>query len=157
MIPMPDFHLSRNAFGRMILTSPSDSTEKEIIPVRAFPISDPSEGIALVDLHGHEQIWIDRLIDLPQSFRELIEQELASREFIPEIKRIIELSSLITPNTWFVETDRGKTDFILKGEEAIRRLSPSSVMITDQHGIHFLISDRSKLDRHSRKLLDHFL
>ena len=150
---MPDFHLSRNAFGRMILTSPSDSIEKEIIPVRAFPISDPSEGIALVDLHGHEQIWIDRLIDLPQSFRELIEEELASRE----IKRIIELSSLITPNTWFVETDRGKTDFILKGEEAIRRLSPSSVMITDQHGIHFLISDRSKLDRHSRKLLDHFL
>jgi len=154
---MTDFHLSRNAFGRIILTYSSDSIEKEVIPVRAFPITDPSQGIALVDLHGHEQIWIDHLDNLPQHLRELIEAELASREFIPEIRHIIELSGLITPNTWVVETDRGKTNFVLKGEEAIRRLSSSSVMITDQYGIHFLISDLSKLDRHSRKLLDHFL
>lgn len=152
---MSDFHLNRNAFGRIILTRSANSTE--VVPVRAFPISDPAQGIALVDLNGHEQMWIDHLDNLPQPFRELIEVELASREFMPEIKRIIELSGFITPNTWVVETDRGKTDFVLKGEEAIRRLSPSSVMISDQYGIHFLISDLSKLDRHSRKLLDHFL
>jgi len=29
-------------------------------------------------------------------------------------------------------------------------------MITDSYGIHFRIRDRLALDRHSRKLLDHF-
>ena len=76
---------------------------------------------------------------------------------MPEIKRILKISSFITPNTWRVETDRGNATFIFKGEENIRRLTLSALMITDSHGIHFLIRDRLSLDRHSRKLLDHFL
>ena len=46
---------------------------------------------------------------------------------------------------------------VFMGEEDIRRLTVSSLMITDSHGIHFLIRDRLALDRHSIKLLDHFL
>ncbi|HUM72963.1 MAG TPA: DUF1854 domain-containing protein, partial [Nitrosomonas europaea] len=51
----------------------------------------------------------------------------------------------------------GETCFILKGEEDIRRLSLTTLLITDSYGIHFLIRDRSMLDRHSNKLLDRFL
>ena len=76
---------------------------------------------------------------------------------MPEIKRLCNVSSFITPSTWNVETDRGDTFFVLKGEEDIRRLTASSLMIVDSHGIHFLIRDRLSLDRHSRSLLDHFL
>lgn len=157
MIHMLDYHLSRNSYGRMVFTTVSNSVEKEVVPVRAFPISNPLQAIALVDIQGYELVWIKSLAELPQDFRELIEDELASREFIPEIKRIVKLSSFITPVTWFVETDRGNTNFVLKGEEDIRRLSTSSLMIADQYGVHFLIRDRAKLDHHSRKLLDHFL
>ncbi|GKS68221.1 protein of unknown function [Nitrosomonas sp. PY1] len=157
MIQVLDYHLSRNPYGKIVLTTVSNSIEKEVVPVRAFPISSPLQGIALVDIQGYELAWIENLAELPQNFRELIENELASREFIPEIKRIVKLSSFITPTTWSVETDRGNTDFVLKGEEDIRRLSASSLMIADQYGIHFLIRDRTTLDRHSRKLLDHFL
>jgi hypothetical protein len=46
---------------------------------------------------------------------------------------------------------------ILKGEEDIRRLSASRLLIADTHGIQFLVRDMSQLDRHSRKLLDRFL
>ena len=46
---------------------------------------------------------------------------------------------------------------ILKGEEDIRRLSHSQLMIADTHGIQFLIRDIGTLDRNSRKLLDRFL
>ncbi len=157
MIHMLDYHLNRNSYGRMVLTIASNPTEKEVVPVRAFPISNPLQAIALVDMQGYELAWIDSLAKLPQDFRELIEDELASREFIPEIKRIVKLSSFITPVTWFVETDRGNTDFVLKGEEDIRRLSTSSLMIADQYGVCFLIKNRAMLDHHSRKLLDHFL
>lgn len=152
-----DYQLTRNSYGKLVLMSQSGVIHEGIVPIRAFPITDPNHGIALIDSQGHELVWINQLEDLPQHYRELIESELAQREFMPEIKRVLKISSFITPNTWQVETDRGETVFILKGEEDIRRLSATSLIITDNHGIHFLIQDRLALDRHSRKLLDHFL
>ena len=104
-----------------------------------------------------ELAWIDRLTDLPDEARILLEEELAQREFIPEIHRIRHVSSFATPSTWEVETDRGPTAFVLKGEDDIRRLSPSTLLIADSHGIHFLLRDIHVLDKASRKLLDRFL
>jgi hypothetical protein len=46
---------------------------------------------------------------------------------------------------------------MLKGEEDIRRLSQTQLMISDTHGIQFLIRDIGTLDGASRKLLDRFL
>jgi len=151
------YQLNRNSYGRLVFTDRSGLMQEGVVPVRSFPITDPDQGIALVDSHGHELLWIERLADLPEDYRALIESELASREFMPEIKRVLKVSSFITPNTWQVETDRGESTFILKGEEDIRRLTVSSLMITDSYGIHFRIRNRLALDRHSRKLLDHFL
>lgn len=157
MIAQPDFRLSRNAFGRLVFTSPDGQAQEGVVPVRAFPIAAPDQGVALIDSQGHELAWIERLADLPDKLRTLIEAELSSREFMPEIKRILEVSSFATPCTWHVETDRGVTAFILKGEENIRRLIPLALLITESHGIHFLIRDRFALDHHSRKILDRFL
>ncbi|ALQ50967.1 DUF1854 domain-containing protein [Nitrosomonas ureae] len=152
-----DYQLTRNSYGKLVLMNQFGIMHEGVVPIRAFPITDPNHGIALIDSQGHELMWINQLEDLPQHYRELIESELAQREFMPEIKRVSKISGFITPNTWEVETDRGETVFILKGEEDIRRLSATSLIITDNHGIHFLIQDRLALDRHSRKLLDHFL
>lgn len=153
----PDYQLSQNAFGRLVFTGINGEVHEGIIPVRAFPITVPGSGIALVDQHGHELAWIDRLSELPDELRTLIEANLISREFVPEIKRIREVSSFVTPSMWLVETDRGETVFILKGEEDIRRLISPTLLIADSHGINFLIRDRFALDRHSRKILDRFL
>ena len=65
--------------------------------------------------------------------------------------------SFITPSTWDIETDRGRTALLLKGEEDIRRLSGTVLLVTDGHGIQFLIRDLAQMDRTSRKLLDRFL
>lgn len=157
MINKPCFQLSRNAFGRLVFTGTDGVAREGIIPVRAFPITSPERGIALVDQGGHELAWIDQLEDLADELRRLVEVDLASREFIPEIKHIHDVSSFATPSVWSVETDRGKTSFILRGEESIRRLSPPALLISDRHGIHFLIRDRFALDRSSRRILDRFL
>jgi hypothetical protein len=153
----PDYQLNRNAFGRLVFVDKDHQVHEGIVPIRAFPMTAPEQGIALLNVHGHELAWIECLDDLPEAFRILIEAELASREFMPEIKRIDKVSSFVTPSTWWVKTDRGDTTFVLKGEEDIRRLSPTALLITDSHGIHFLIHDRLMLDRHSCKLLDRFL
>jgi len=153
----PDFTLERNAYGQLVLTSPNGDRHVGIIPVRAFPIAAPDEGIALVNAEGHEVGWIDSVANLPPALGQLVEEELASREFVPEIAQIVEVSSFACPSTWQVVTNRGQAAVVLKGEEDIRRLSQTRLMIADTHGIQFLVRDIGKLDRHSRKLLDRFL
>ena len=154
---MFNFQLHRNSFGRLVFTDTGGAVHEGVVPVHAFPISAPSEGVAMVTTDGHELAWIDQLTDLPDNTRKLLEEELASREFIPEIHGISRVSTFATPSIWEVETDRGHTSFILKGEDDIRRLNHTSLLIADSNGIHFLIRDIQKLDRDSRKLLDRFL
>jgi hypothetical protein len=152
-----DFHLARNAFGRLVFSRADGEVHEGIIPVRAFPIQAPESGISLVSAEGHELAWIDKLADLPDVERKLLEEELASREFIPEILSIRNVSSFATPSTWQVATNRGDTTFVLKGEDDIRRIGPATLLIADSHSIHFLVRDILALDKHSRKLLDRFL
>lgn len=152
------FKLSRDRHRKLILFDNAyQQKSHQVIAIRAFPISAADKGIALVDHQGNELMWIENLQDLPMEWRELIEEELTSRDFMPEIKKIDSVSSFITPCVWWVETNRGNTCFTLKGEEAIRRLSSLALLITDQYGVHFLIKDRTKLDHYSIKLLDRFL
>ncbi|WP_072292764.1 DUF1854 domain-containing protein [Nitrosovibrio sp. Nv17] len=151
------YELSRDAFGRLILTDAEGGLHVGVACVRAFPVTAPGSGIALVDRQGHELAWIDRLSRLPEALHGLVEADLAEREFIPEIIRILGVSSFVTPNVWSVETDRGPTSFILRGEESIRRLSIPSLLIVDSHGIQFLVRDSEALDSFSRRVLDRFL
>ncbi|MDX3895727.1 DUF1854 domain-containing protein [Pusillimonas sp.] len=151
------FQLQRDAYGRLVLTTFEGRRHVGVTPVRAFPIAAPDEGLSLVSAEGHEVGWAERLSGLPAPIRAMIEEELAAREFIPEIERIIEVSGFVCPSTWKVLTDRGPTELTLKGEEDIRRLGRTRLMIADSHGIHFLVRDVNGLDRRSRKLLDRFL
>jgi hypothetical protein len=152
-----NFQLQRDSFGRLVLTTAGGERHEGVTPVRAFPIGAPDEGISLVNFEGHEVGWTERLADLPPAIRALIDEELASREFVPEIEHIVAVSSFACPSTWQVATDRGPAELILKGEEDIRRLSQNRLLIADSHGIQFLVRDVGRLDRHSRKLLDRFL
>lgn len=156
MTPL-NFSLERNTFGQLVLTDANGVRHEGVTPVRANPISAPLEGIALMSTDGHEAAWIDALASLPAPLRAMIEEELAQREFMPEIQRLNRVSSFATPSTWEVETNRGTASFILKGEEDIRRLPGGILLIADAHGIQFMIRKLSGLDRHSRKLLDRFL
>jgi hypothetical protein len=154
---MTTLQLIRDAHGQLQLTAADGSVHAGVVPVRAFPIAAPGEGIALVGADGHELAWIERLGDLPETTRQLVEEELASREFIPEIRRLRQVSTFAIPSTWEVETDRGETRFVLKGEEDIRRLGAATLLIGDSHGVQYLIRDLFSLDKTSRRLLDRFM
>lgn len=151
------FELSLDAFGRLRLTDAEGVCHEEVVPVRAHPISAPDEGLSILDRDGHELVWVPRLDALPAATRTLVEAALAEREFMPEITRLLSVSSFATPSTWEVDTGRGPTRFTLRGEEDIRRLPGGILLISDAHGIQFMIRDITALDRHSRRLLDRFL
>ncbi len=152
----PDIVLIRDTFGHLILSRPG-MPDTVVIPVRSFPISGPDEGISLVGPQAQELAWIDRLDTLPANAQKLITEELAQREFKPEILRIERASTWATPSRWDIETDRGPAVLTLKSEDDIRRLSASTLLIADACGVHYLVRDLNALDRFSRKILDHFL
>jgi hypothetical protein len=152
------FVLARNALGQLVFTGGDGVTHEAVTPVRAFPLSAPDEGISLVGPHGRELAWIDRLSALPAAQRQLLQEELAGREFMPVIQRLRSVSTFSTPSTWEVDTDRGPATLVLKVEEDIRRLPERGrLLITSGHGIVFLVQDMLALDRQSRRLLERFL
>jgi len=151
------FTLVRNPFGRLVLTTSNGEVVEGVVPVRAFPIQSPEVGISLVHTDGHEVAWVEQLADVPEPAQSLIREELQTREFMPTILNIDSVTSFSTPCTWRVKTDRGNTSFVLRGDEDIRRVDSTILLVTDSHGIQFLIRDASGLGRDSRKILDRFL
>jgi hypothetical protein len=154
---MKNFTLSKNTFGQLCLRTEDGQFFEQVLPVKAFPISLPGECIALVDRDGHELVWLENLNQISADNQVIIKEELANREFMPVLTRISEVSSFATPSTWTVETSRGATQFVLKGEEDIRRISKDTYLISDNHGVQYLIENIQLLDKHSRRLLDRFL
>ncbi|WP_310625987.1 DUF1854 domain-containing protein [Limnohabitans sp.] len=151
------FHLAFDPFGKLIITLADGSQHVGAVVARAFPIAAPEESISIVSAEGKELMWIENLNDLPAHERDIVAQALEGREFMPEILRLDGVNSFSTPSVWRVQTSRGPTQLMLKGEEDIRRLSANRLIVADAHGVQFLIRDLSSLDRHTRKLLDRFL
>ncbi|NBX21228.1 MAG: DUF1854 domain-containing protein [Betaproteobacteria bacterium] len=152
------FTLERTPFGKLVLTNESGERFEGVVPVRAFPIQSPEDGISLVSTDGKEVAWVDLLSDVPQPAQDLIRAELATREFMPVIERIVSVTSYSTPCTWTVETDRGTTEFVLRGDEDIRRIGKdNALLIADAHGIQYLVRDQFAMDGHSKRVLDRFL
>ena len=152
-----NFEFNCDAAGHWFYVSSQGVRHEQVIAVRAFPVAAPDAGVALVDAEGHELLWIAALDDLSAALRANVVRALTQREFMPRILKLRGVSSLVAPCTWEIETDRGDTSLLLKGEEDIRRLSATVLIVTDGYGVQFLIRDLAQMDRHSRKLLDRFL
>jgi Domain of unknown function (DUF1854) len=154
---MNAFDLQRDAFGRWTLVLADGTRHTPVTAIRAYPITDPEGGVALMDAEGHELLWIDQMDQLAPTARSQVLQALTEREFLPVIEKLEGVSSFATPSTWTVVTNRGTTQFLLKGEEDIRRLTGTVLLINDADGVQYMIRDLAAMDKHSRKLLDRFL
>jgi Domain of unknown function (DUF1854) len=154
---MNAFELQRDAFGLWALVLADGTRHSPVTAIRAYPITDPEGGVALMDAEGHELLWIDQLSQLATALRSQVMQALTEREFLPVIEKLEGVSSFATPSTWTVVTNRGTTQFLLKGEEDIRRLTGTVLLINDADGVQYMIRDLAAMDKHSRKLLDRFL
>ncbi len=150
-------HLIKDQRGLWQATLADGSVHDSVTVVRAFPIRAPDEAISVIDHEGHEFCWIEHVDALKETVREAVISALQAREFMPEILSVERVSSFATPSVWTVQTNRGKCDFTLKGEEDIRRVSAQTLIVADAHGVQFLIRDLPSLDAASRKLLDRFL
>ncbi|WP_295393377.1 DUF1854 domain-containing protein [uncultured Thiodictyon sp.] len=155
--PDPDFQLWIDPFGRLVYRDATGHECVDAVPVRAYPITDPTHWVILGDAQGRELRCIEDLHSLPGALRDILEDELARREFVPQIRRVILVSSYLEPAEWEVDTDRGHTRFVLKTEDDVRRLGPHSALIQDSQGVRYLVPDTRHLDPYSRRAVDRYL
>ena len=154
--PTGPFGLKHDEWGRLLLIDASGRRHSGVEPVRAFPISEPGRWVSLCDAEGRELTCVEDLAELSDATRRVLEADLAAREFVPVILRIVRVSAETTPTEWAVETDRGPTRFTLKTEEDVRRLGPDRYLIVDAQGLRYLISDANALDLASRRVMEHY-
>jgi hypothetical protein len=151
--PAAAWKLERADHGRLDFVSAAGRRHVDVDVVRAFPISAPAGPVAIVDVDGEELAWIDGLVDLDAPLRQLLEQELAQREFLPVIERIESVTDG-EPMEWSVATDRGPRRFKLAHADDIAYAPDGGAFISDVAGVRYHIVNVSKLDGRSRRLLD---
>ena len=152
-----DFDLERDALGRLVLVDADGVRHAGVEAVRGFPISDPDHWISICDAEGCELATVEDVSALQSEARRALEDDLARREFVPVIHRIVGTPTDSEPAQWEVETDRGPTRFIVKSSDDVRRLGPQRALIVDAQGIRYLIDDLNRLDPASQRILERYL
>lgn len=156
-VPAAVINLERRSDGALLAQLTTEPTAVEVTPLRLFPLSEPQKWIALLNPEGHEIALLESLDGLAPSARELLDEELSRREFVPIIGQITWVSGNSEPCSWRVSTDRGETEFVLKNEDDIRRLGARSVLVVDSHGIRYLIPNREQLDAFSQRVIEWYV
>ena len=151
------FTLERDSWGRVVMKDHTGQQHVGVVLLRAFPISDPHRAISICDRLGHEVAYIDSVEELPLETRRMLETELARREFMPTILRILNDPRQTEPSQWEILTDRGETTIRLEREDDVRQFDEHRVLVTDSNGIRYQIPDLRQLDSHSRRVFDRLL
>ena len=152
-----EIRVRRDEAGHLVYRDSLGREHGGVEPVRAFPLSDPERHITLLDSHGRELLTIDNLADLPAESRQALAAELADRQFLPRIERVVRVQEAKEPEIWDVVTDRGPVRFLLGDSEEIRRLGPHRAILLDVHGGRYFISDSRQLDARSQHILTRYL
>jgi ABC-type multidrug transport system ATPase subunit len=123
---------------------------------RAFPLSNPTAYVSLVDAQGEECACFEALAELEPSERATLERALTQADFLPLISRILSVTQEATSSLWRVDTDRGTTEFVVDQEDHVRPLEDGRHLISDSHGMRYMVPAPSALDAPSRKILARF-
>ena len=144
----------RNAFEELVIQLPDGSIRKRVEPVYAFPVSETSRYIALMDEESNEIGIIEDIKHLPHESRKILVEELQRRYFMPKIIKINALEGQFGITQWVVETSQGDVQFSLRSRYDIVTLGSGRVLIKDADGNRYEIENYNKLDPQSIALLE---
>ncbi|MEP7051597.1 MAG: DUF1854 domain-containing protein [Pseudomonadota bacterium] len=124
---------------------------------RAFPLTNPDAYVSLVNVTNHQEVACFPVFSaLAPTQRELLERALTKADFLPHVRHIRAITQEATSSRWQVDTDRGPTEFVVDQEDHVRPLEDGRHLISDSHGMRYLVPVPSALDAQSRKLLSRF-
>jgi hypothetical protein len=131
-----------------------------------FPLSAQIRGVVKDSISGepipYVNIWVDgetigTISELPAEYRDLLQSELSLREFVPVIQRVLSVSGKTEPCEWVVDTNHGRTTFVLKSEEDVHRISTQTVNILDANGMRYRVENLNALDRKSKAFIEWYV
>ena len=141
-----------------------DETFERIVPVRAFPITEPDEFIAIREpdvrgaSDGEEIGMIRRLSDFDEETAKLLGNELERRYFAPVITKIYSVKEKFGYIYFDVETSAGKVSFVMNNPTSnVRTLEDDRTRLYDVDGNCFEIPEISKLDKASLHKIELYL
>lgn len=155
--PARPFTLERDQWGQLVFIAADGTRHVPVVPTPLFPISEPEHWVSIRDADGTELVCVEDPGALPALTQQLLKQEMARREFVPIIERIVWVSGSSEPCEWQVETDRGSTRFVLESEEDVRRIGESQILIVDAHGTRYHIPDINAVDVKSRRIVEWYV
>jgi len=133
------------------------STFQKLEPRCLFPSSNRRKFITLLDENGAEQAVIRDLNTLPPAQREIIESCLEEYYLIPRITKILETTEKFGLITLQTETDRGPAKIEIRNLLYGFKQMGNRLLLRDSNDNRYEVPDISKLDGHSRRLLDNFI
>ena len=160
------FRRSEGNLISLTLTQPDGTVEEfeSVVPVRAFPITDPDEFISIKEPDsrekgkGAELGLIRRMSDFDADTQALLREELDRRYFTPVITRLTGVKEKFGYFYWDAETTAGKISFVMTNVSSnIRTLEEGRVFIHDIDGNCFEIPDPAKLDKASLKKIENYM
>jgi hypothetical protein len=149
--------LESNSLGQLVATLRDGTVHVDVQAVRGFPISQAAFGISLVNDDGNEVLWLRDINECPVEMQKLLNSSLQMRDFLPQIQRIYNISSNHEPCEWDVQTDRGRVKFVLKHDEDVRRLDATRAIVTDAHGVQYLMPNVKSVDTVTRRYIERYM
>ena len=151
------FKLDRDAWNQLRLTDAQGTCYGQVLVVPMYPVAAPKEWVSILSKEGEELVCLKNLDSISSSDRELLEEELSFREFVPQILKVHWVSGTQEPCEWDVQTNHGRTRFVLNAEEDVRRVSAWTVHFIDANGCRFRVDDIRKLDSRSRGYVEWYV
>ncbi len=137
---------------------------ERIVPIRAFPITDPDAFISIREPDtreggkGAEIGMIAKLADFGEETEKLILEELDRRYFTPTIEKIYNVKEKFGYLYFDVLTSSGKVSFVMNNPSSnIRVLEDKRSLIYDIDGNCFEIPEMEKMDKASFKKIEIYL
>jgi len=147
--------LERNAKGELIAHLAGRDTPHEDVSVhRCFPWTLTDQYVSIRDDDGKEIVLLRSLDGLPAATRDLIEQDLAEKFFVPKIKRISSYRAEFGVVYISAETDRGDVTFQIRNRDDVRILSSRRGLFRDVDGNIYEVEDLLALDRASQRHIE---
>jgi hypothetical protein len=155
--PSPPFTLERDQWGQLVFIAHDGRRHTSVAPTPLFPLSEPEHWVSIRNADGTELACVEDPNSLPTESQRLLKEEMARREFVPIIERIVRVSGNSEPCEWQVETDRGPTRFVLESEDDVRRIGEHQILIVDAHGTRYHIPDINAVDAKSRRIVEWYV
>jgi ATP-binding cassette subfamily B protein len=156
LIASRELALERDREGQLWALDKSNGQRVMVRPRRCFPLTNPERFVCLVDERGSERACIETASELDEASQRVLLAVLKHSEFLPRIERIEHVTVEATRSEWRVATDRGQRRFVVEQEDHIRRLDDGRHLITDSHGMRYLVPAPAELDPDSRRWLGRF-